>query len=397
MPEVKKYKDDNSDETKNSEINNSDEPEFINEVTNYVKKIDSSISSDDSSKSSESDESSESDDSDDSDSDDEFFDDSDSSKSSVSETKYARDALFGNQVWKNKLFENKFSHILKFLEFSRENRGVSQKHVDDIYNHYIENPDEFIKPLDIMCYYEDGLETDHFYIADGQHRTLALKKLYEEKLIDKEVLYFIHDVHSQEDIRKTIKYLNSSNPVTSIYSFEKIPDLLKKIGSKYTNIYSDNLNHNNDKMHEIKLRDHIEEIKLFKDTDMGVDEIFNLLLDFNKKVRDDYLKRENKAAADKKLFDRIAQTHQFYGLIYRNYTWINDFYNYVKEMKEKRDIQNMLNMQYQNLNQNGDKNDYTIDKPDNMLDTVLDNLLNESDNVVKSKDLSTDNTTTNVL
>ena len=102
-------------------------------------------------------------------------------------------------------------------------------------------------------------------------------------------------------------------------------------------------------MNEIKLRDHIEEIKLFKDTDLGVDEMFNFLLDFNKKVRDDYLKRENKAAADKKLFDRIAQTHQFYGLIYRNYTWLNDFYNYAKEMKEKRDVQNMLNMQYQNI------------------------------------------------
>ena len=369
MPRIENDKED----INNSEINNSEEPEFINEITNYVKKIDSSISDDSSSKSThssdsslESDDSSKSskddssksskDDSDNSDnsndsddSDDEFFNDSDSSKTHVSQTKYARDALFGNQVWKNKLFENKFSHILKFLEFSRENRGVSQKHVDDIYNHYIENPDEFIKPLDIMCYFEDGLESDHFYIADGQHRTLALKKLYEEKLIDKEVLYFIHDVHSQEDIRKTIKYLNSSNPVTSIYSFEKIPDLLKKIGSKYTNIYSDNLNHNNDKMNEIKLRDHIEEIKLFKDTDLGVDEIFNFLLDFNKKVRDDYLNRENKASADKKLFDRIAQTHQFYGLIYRNYTWLNDFYNYAKEMKEKRDVQNMLNMQYQNI------------------------------------------------
>ena len=182
-----------------------------------------------------------------------------------------------------------------------------------------------------MCYFEEGMDTDHFYIADGQHRFMALKKLFEEKGIDKELLYFIHDVKSQDDIRRTIKYLNSSNPVTSIYSFEKIPDFIKKISAKYTNLFSDNVNHNDSKMNQIKLRDHIEEIKLFKDSEMGVDDVFNYLLEFNKKSKEDFLKRENKPVADKKLFDRIAETHQFYGLIYKNYTWLNEFVCFIKE------------------------------------------------------------------
>jgi hypothetical protein len=90
-------------------------------------------------------------------------------------------------------------------------------------------------------------------------------------------------------------------------------------------------------MHQIKLRDHIEEIKLFKDSDFGVDDAFNYLLEFNKKVKDDFLKRENKPPADKKLFDRIADTHQFYVLINRNYTWLNDFYSFIKEKNEKNE------------------------------------------------------------
>ena len=190
-----------------------------------------------------------------------------------------------------------------------------------------------------MCYYEEGMEIDHFYIADGQHRILALKKLLEDDEIDKVVLYFIHDVHSQEEMRRTIKYLNSSNPVTSIYSFEKIPDLINKINAKYTTIFSENINHNNDKMNQIKLRDHIDEIKLFKDFELGVDEIFNYLIDFNKKVKEEFLKRDQKPSSDKKLFDRIASTHQFYGLLYRNYTWLNEFYNYIKdnETQKKKD------------------------------------------------------------
>jgi hypothetical protein len=302
--------------------------EFINELSKKLNNID--LSEDDSEQDytdDDSEEDSEDDSEDDSDYDDESIDD----KSTVSSTKYARDALFGNVVWRNKLFENRFSNILKFLEFTTENRGVNKAHVDTIFNHYLENPDEFIKPLDIMCYYEEGMETDHFYIADGQHRFMALKKLFEEKGIDKELLYFIHDVKNQEDIRRTIKYLNSSNPVTSIYSFEKIPDFIKKIEAKYTNLFSDNTKHSEAKMNAIKLRDHIEEIKLFKDSEFGVDDAFNNLIEFNKKSKEDFLKRTNKPAADKKLFDKIAETHQFYGLIYKNYTWVNEFYLFVQE------------------------------------------------------------------
>lgn len=253
-----------------------------------------------------------------------------SSESSIETTIYAKDAIFGNQVYKNILFENKFSNILKFLEFTSENRGISQKHVDDIYNHYLNNPDQYIKPLDILCYYENGMDTDHFYVADGQHRFMALKKLLDNDNIDKNILYFIHDVKSDEDIRKTIKYLNSSNPVNSIYSFEKTPDFIKKIESKYTNIFSDNTNHNNDKINKIKLRDHIDEIKLFDGEIYTVDFVFNKLLDFNKKVKEEFLNRENKIPSDKKLFDRLSETHQFYSLIYRNYTWINEFYNFIR-------------------------------------------------------------------
>ena len=89
-------------------------------------------------------------------------------------------------------------------------------------------------------------------------------------------------------------------------------------------------------MNDIKLRDHIEEIKLFSIADLGVDDIFNYLLEFNQMSKDQFLARPTKIAADKKIFDRIASTHQFYGLIYRDYTWVNEFYNYVKTAVEKK-------------------------------------------------------------
>jgi len=282
-------------------------------------------------------ESDDSDDSDDLDSDD--SDDSDDIESNASSDTnyYVKDIIFGNMIYKNMLYEQTFSKIFNLLEFTRENRGINQKHVDDIYNHYLNNPYQFIKPLDIICYTNDDMTSDHFYIADGQHRFEALKKLYEVDNMDKVLLYFIHDAASEEEIRDKIKYLNSSNPVTSIYSFEKIPDLLKKIEAKFVNIFSENKNHNADKMNQIKLRDHIEEIKLIGNTGLGVDEIFNHLLDFVNVVKEDYLRRTTKPAGEKKLFDKIASTHRFYPLIYRDYTWLNEFYNYINEKIGKKE------------------------------------------------------------
>ena len=316
-----------------SDDDSSEDNSSFEEFSNFKLKKKYEHSDDDSEDDSDSDDDSEGDSEDDSDDDSDDYTDS---EEVVKETKYKRDEVFGNDVYKNKLFENKFSAILDILEFTKENRGVSQKHVDDIYNHYLANPKEFIKPLDIICYIREDKESDNFYIADGQHRFTALKKLFEVNQIDRDLLYFIHDAKNEEEIRKIIKSLNSSNPVNSVYSFEKIPDFIKKIGSKYTNIFSENKNHNNDKMNDIKLRDHIEEIKLFSIADLGVDDIFNYLLEFNQMAKEQFLARPTKIAADKKLFDRIASTHQFYGLIYRDYTWVNEFYNYVKTAVDKK-------------------------------------------------------------
>jgi len=312
-----------------------------------------------------------SDDSDDLDSDDSDDSDESDSNSSSDTNYYVKDIIFGNMIYKNMLYEQTFSKIFNLLEFTRENRGINQKHVDDIYNHYLNNPYQFIKPLDIICYTNDDMTSDHFYIADGQHRFEALKKLYEINNMDKVLLYFIHDAASEEEIRDKIKYLNSSNPVTSIYSFEKIPDLLKKIEAKFVNIFSENKNHNADKMNQIKLRDHIEEIKLIGNTGLGVDEIFNHLLDFVNVVKEDYLKRTTKPAGEKKLFDKIASTHRFYPLIYRDYTWLNEFYNYIIEKIGKKDEGD----EKEEINENGEK----VEKSEvnNIVNSIIKDVKNE--------------------
>jgi hypothetical protein len=124
-------------------------------------------------------------------------------------------------------------------------------------------------------------------------------------------------------------------------------------------------------MNQIKLRDHIEEIKLIGNTGLGVDEIFNHLLDFVNVVKEDYLKRTTKPAGEKKLFDKIASTHRFYPLIYRDYTWLNEFYNYIIEKIGKKDEGD----EKEEINENGEK----VEKSEvnNIVNSIIKDVKNE--------------------
>ena len=85
-----------------------------------------------------------------------YIEESNEDSNASSDTNYyIKDVIFGNMIYKNILYEQTFSKIFNLLEFTRENRGINQKHVDDIYQHYLENPYQFIKPLDIICFTND--------------------------------------------------------------------------------------------------------------------------------------------------------------------------------------------------------------------------------------------------
>jgi hypothetical protein len=47
----------------------------------------------------------------------------------------------------------------------------------------------------------------------------------------------------------------------------------------------------------------------------------------NKTARKDFIERQKKTSTDKRLFDRIAATHQFYSLMNKDYSWVDELYN----------------------------------------------------------------------
>lgn len=238
------------------------------------------------------------------------------------------DEFFGKEIDTN-LYKNQFSRIVSMLNMTVENRGISQSHVVEIYTHYKKNKNAFIAPLHIISYLnKDSPDDEKFFIADGQHRVEALKKLLSSG-IDREILYFIHDANSEEQIREIITMLNSNVPVVSTFPFEKVSNFIKKLDGAFPQLFSSNTNHNDYKMNKIKLRDELYIIKLFDTIKLKENEIFNHLLNYNKVVRDEYMGKPIKSAIEKKLADKIAITHKFYCVLQREYTWINMFHNYL--------------------------------------------------------------------
>jgi len=223
-----------------------------------------------------------------------------------------------------KLYKQKFSKIYKLLNFTIENRGIINTHVYELYEYYKLNEETFISPIHIISFIEDDVEK--LYIADGQHRTEALKKLYNDG-IDKEILYFIHKASSQDEIKDIIKRLNTSQPIKITFNFEKKAELIKKLKSSFSLAFSSNENHNTDKMNEIKLNNKFQELGFFEKINLPVADIFATIVDMNKTSRKDFIDRQKKTSTDKRLFDRIAATHQFYSLMNKDYSWVDELYN----------------------------------------------------------------------
>jgi len=192
--------------------------------------------------------------------------------------------FFGQEIDKN-LYKNQFSRIVSMLNMTVENRGISQSHVVEIYNHYKRFKNAFISPLHIISYLnKDSPDDEKFFIADGQHRVEALKKLLSSG-VDREILYFIHDANSEEQIREIITMLNSNVPVISTFPFEKVSNFIKKLDGAFPQLFSANTNHNDYKMNKIKLRDELYSIKLFDTIKLKENEIFNHLINYNKYMR----------------------------------------------------------------------------------------------------------------
>jgi hypothetical protein len=192
--------------------------------------------------------------------------------------------------------------------------------------YYKHDKNAYITPLNIIQYEEK------FYIGSDIHKFEALSKLLP---IDKEVLYFIHTVKDLEELDNYTIMLNDNTKISYVYPHQKIDHFINRLRSSYPTLFS--MNFHKLKINELTLREKLVEIKLFEKIKLSEIEIFNQLLNFNKKVDTQFRSRIARSRSETELYTRIFELHKFYCIMYTDYSWVNHFFNYLEnEVKMNR-------------------------------------------------------------
>ena len=237
--------------------------------------------------------------------------------------------LINNVNPKITLYKHKFSNLCEIVDIQNsgiEYKGINQSHINKMYYYYKNDSKAYIEPLNIIQYEEK------FYVANDIHKFEALCKLLP---IDKDVLYFIHTVNSLEELENYTIMLNDNTKISYVYPHQKINHFINRLKASYPTLFS--MNFHKLKINELTLRDKLAEIKLFEKIKLTEIEIFNQLLNFNKKVDMQFRSRIARSRSETELYTRIFELHKFYCILYADYSWVNHLFNYLEnEIKMNR-------------------------------------------------------------
>jgi hypothetical protein len=227
------------------------------------------------------------------------------------------------------LYKQKFSKLSEIVDIQNsgiEYKGINQSHINKMYYYYKHDKNAYIAPLNIINY------EDKFYIGNDIHKFEALCKLLP---IDKEVLYFIHTVKDLEELDNYTIMLNDNTKISYVYPHQKINHFINRLRASYPTLFS--MNFHKLKINELTLRDKLAEIKLFEKIKLTEIEIFNQLLNFNKKVDMQFRSTIARSRSETELYTRIFELHKFYCIMYTDYSWVNHLFNYLEnEIKMNR-------------------------------------------------------------
>ena len=227
------------------------------------------------------------------------------------------------------LYKQKFSKISEIVDIQNsgiEYKGINPSHINKMSYYYKHDKNAYIAPLNIINY------EDKFYIGNDIHKFEALCKLLP---FDKEVLYFIHNVDSLEELDNYTIMLNDNTKISYVYPHQKIDHFINRLRASYPTLFS--MNFHKLKINELSLREKLVEIKLFEKIKLTEIEIFNQLLNFNKKVDTQFRSRIARSRTETELYTRIFELHKFYCIMYTDYSWVNHFFNYLEnEIKMNR-------------------------------------------------------------
>jgi hypothetical protein len=232
------------------------------------------------------------------------------------------------------LYKQKFSKIYEMVDIQNsgiEYKGINTVHIHKMSFYYSHDSKAHISPLNIIQYDEK------FYIGSDIHKFEALTKLLP---IDKEILYYIHQVNSLDKLENYTNMLNDNTKILYIFPHQKIDHFINRLKASYPTLFS--INFHKLKINEMTLREKLVEIKLFEKIKLTEIEIFNYLLNFNKKIDREFRSRIARSRSETELYTRIFELHKFYCIMYTDYSWVSHFFNYLdNEVKLNRFLFNL--------------------------------------------------------
>jgi hypothetical protein len=228
--------------------------------------------------------------------------------------------------FKQTLYKQKFSKIYNMVDIMKsgvEFKGINSSHINKMFFYYKNNPNAHIEPLNIIQLY------DKFYVGSDIHKFEALSRLLPLKK-DNDILYYLHIVNSLEELENLTTILNDNNKVVCVFPHQKINHFVNRIRASYPGLFS--LQNNKLKMNEMLLRDKLNEIKLFEKIKLNEIEIFNQLINFNRKIDNEFRSRISRSRKETEFYTRIFESHRFFCLLYEDFSWVHHFFNYLENV-----------------------------------------------------------------
>ena len=143
----------------------------------------------------------------------------------------------------NQLYELiRYSELSKYIHVPEWQRLTSEKHILEIYrsilSYHTEHKRQPILPGCLtVCRFNQT-----YIMVDGQHRFLALKKLFDDHAIDIKIMCCVINIQHEDEAHHWFSVVNSSLPLTRLPTYQRLTvpnQVAERIASMYPKIFSE--------------------------------------------------------------------------------------------------------------------------------------------------------------
>jgi len=216
-----------------------------------------------------------------------------------------------------------------FIKLYHGNRLIDSNRINIMCQKYKNKVIDF-PPLIIAHIVDKAYDKDEYVLLDGQHRYETMKKLLFDDKIDTIFTYKLYECNNINELEELFSDINSNVKFENIFPYKKLGQLLIKIEQYFKSALSISKNPHTYKFNIGDLKEKLTELKFFETYQNSVDDVFQKILELNKKIYTDLYTRKASKKLTKhelNLLDKIESSHKknkMYLLFRPNYEWINE-------------------------------------------------------------------------